>query len=95
MANRLAAEDPATGGAPPVDCLSGLMRQSTGGFLRLPVHPLQEHECSCADRDYDDREQNADCHTPEDHDAHRNEHERHSGMLDFLGRCLGDEHFSS
>jgi len=57
-------------------------RQASDG---LPAHALQEHQCSCADRDHhcdrDNREQYAEYYTPEDYDSHRDEREGDSGIL--------------
>jgi hypothetical protein len=58
------------------------------------MHGLQEYERSYSGRDYHSDEEQSDCYAPEHDDAHGDEGKGHSGVVDFLASCLGDEHAS-
>jgi hypothetical protein len=58
------------------------------------MHGLQEHERSYPSRDYHSHEEHSDCYAPEHDDAHGDEDNGNSGVVDFLASCLGDEHAS-
>jgi len=57
---------------------------------------LRYYGQSCADRQHDDGEQRAERQAPEDDDAHSDEGEGYSGVIEGLDRCcMGGEHLSS
>lgn len=58
------------------------------------MHGLHEYECSYPSRDYHSDEEHSDCYAPEHDDAHGEEDKGHSGVVEFLASCFGDEHAS-